>query len=152
MPVLQKYVLEPRMTGDFDKATIEKLLTALEDVLDVVVAKDTFQATLRIKLEECFGHYVSTLINSSGNNLWILMTAYKGVWSTSGTILVLARFHSVRSLQDLAAYQVARSVSENNLEKLPIPKTVKARVARLLQTVDQSEEYKRKNLFWGLPL
>eukprot|EP00092_Neocalanus_flemingeri_P104407 GFUD01133729.1.p1 GENE.GFUD01133729.1~~GFUD01133729.1.p1 ORF type:complete len:173 (-),score=38.09 GFUD01133729.1:27-545(-) len=147
MPALQQYVLEPMSTGDYDEGTIADVFEVLETVLSSVSDKANFPAVVKIKMNERFGDGVNTGVaglGTDGKNLWIRISGVRGAndvevggrWHKKKeenlgnrerfiqtlpynfVMTIMAKIRGVRSLQDLAAYQVACSPG-TNLEKLP---------------------------------
>eukprot|EP00092_Neocalanus_flemingeri_P096168 GFUD01122391.1.p1 GENE.GFUD01122391.1~~GFUD01122391.1.p1 ORF type:complete len:162 (+),score=38.78 GFUD01122391.1:49-534(+) len=159
MPSLQQYVLEPVTTGGFDEGTIADILTALEAVLSTLgdphKVPDTVVVELR-KIKECLGGEAGLTFGVAGKNFLFYISRVMGpegacsrFWSVNSkddvkkgnlrdwnleflpntVMIVMAKIQGVRSLQDLAAYQVACSHG-TNLERLPIPKKIKEVVSK----------------------
>eukprot|EP00092_Neocalanus_flemingeri_P051392 GFUD01059757.1.p1 GENE.GFUD01059757.1~~GFUD01059757.1.p1 ORF type:complete len:162 (-),score=36.06 GFUD01059757.1:20-505(-) len=159
MPSLQQYVLEPVTTGGYDEGTIADILTALEAVLsslgDPHKVPDTVAVELR-KIKERLGGEAGLTFGVAGKNFLFYISRVRGpegtcsrFWSVNSkddvekgnlgdwnleflpntVMIVMAKIQGVRSLQDLAAYQVACSHG-TNLERLLIPKKIKEVVSK----------------------
>ena len=136
MPV----VLEPVSTGGFDDQTTTRVFEVLRSVLESDYDIERLKYEVDLKIREHFGSVAKdsyTLVAGHGQrkNLFFMIRGMKGGsevprcitnYHTLGSILIMAKFQSVRSLQYLAAYQVSCCVpNRNNLEELPIPPLIR---------------------------
>eukprot|EP00092_Neocalanus_flemingeri_P091877 GFUD01116566.1.p1 GENE.GFUD01116566.1~~GFUD01116566.1.p1 ORF type:complete len:137 (+),score=34.12 GFUD01116566.1:54-464(+) len=132
MQRVQKYVLEPVKTGGLDDQTVAEVLEVLQTGLDSVYELDKFSAILNRMLAEKFGDYVYTGVAGMGKNIFILGEIKRY------DLMIKAKFQGVRSLQDLAAHQVACSIRNSpvSLEQLPIPSLTKKVVGKVVETAN----------------
>eukprot|EP00092_Neocalanus_flemingeri_P040530 GFUD01044136.1.p1 GENE.GFUD01044136.1~~GFUD01044136.1.p1 ORF type:complete len:166 (-),score=33.36 GFUD01044136.1:133-630(-) len=164
MQPLQQYVLEPVKTGDLDDKTIAKVFEVLETILGSVYDLERFKVVVERKL---MGPSVVFWVAEMGKNFFIKISGVRRggqTWHCLGSIarsmrvrlwksvksghsrntqynddlLIKAKFRGTRSLQDLAAHQVACSIRNNlvSLERLPIPKLTKKVVAKFVKTAN----------------
>eukprot|EP00092_Neocalanus_flemingeri_P040529 GFUD01044135.1.p1 GENE.GFUD01044135.1~~GFUD01044135.1.p1 ORF type:complete len:166 (-),score=43.14 GFUD01044135.1:133-630(-) len=161
---LQQYVLEPVKTGDLDDETIAEVFKVLETILGSVYDLERFKVVVERKLIEKFGASVVSWVAEMGKNFFIKISGVRGAnmalmfgyyckikagetleeceeWALSqynDDLLIKAKFRGTRSLQDLAAHQVACSIRNNlvSLERLPIPKLTKKVVAKFVETAN----------------
>ena len=160
--ILQQYVLEANSTGDYDDYTVAEILKVLNTVLESVYDLETFPFAVKKKLVEIFGERVDTGVASIGKNLFIKIRGVTGanmvqvdgyrykekegvkvedlgmfeklsLRNYNENLLVMAKFQSVRSLQDIAAYQVACSL-RNSQEQIHIPYLVRKGVNKFMIT------------------
>eukprot|EP00092_Neocalanus_flemingeri_P095825 GFUD01121933.1.p1 GENE.GFUD01121933.1~~GFUD01121933.1.p1 ORF type:complete len:167 (-),score=40.44 GFUD01121933.1:107-607(-) len=135
---LQQYVLERVKTGDLDNKTLddEEVFKVLETTIESVYYMERFPAAVKRKIFEKFGDTVAIGLAEIGKNIFIRI---EGIHCTLGyKLLVVAKFQGIRSLQDLAAHQVACTIRNNlvSLEQLPIPKSTKKVVAKFVETAN----------------
>ena len=137
MSALQQYVLDPVSTGNLDDHTIDVVMKIIRTCLESSYDLEGFKVEFNNKLTEGSldwdGVGVLEGVAGIGRNLFLKINWFRSVGNYN--ILVWAKFHSVRSLQDLAAYQVACSIkSRTNLEQLPVPPLVKRIVGKFMET------------------
>eukprot|EP00092_Neocalanus_flemingeri_P023543 GFUD01025531.1.p1 GENE.GFUD01025531.1~~GFUD01025531.1.p1 ORF type:complete len:137 (-),score=36.48 GFUD01025531.1:96-506(-) len=135
MQALQQYVLDPVKTGDLDDVTLAEVFKVLETTLESVYDLERFPVAVKRKIIEKFGDTVATGVAEIGKNIFIRI---RGVQRYNVDILIVAKFQGIRSLQDLAAHQVACTIRNNlvSLEQLPIPKSTKRVVAKFIETAN----------------
>ena len=142
MPVLHKYLLEPVSKGGFRDKIIDGVLEILKSVLESTCDYETFMDAVNSKLRDRFGSAADgsyTLVTGLRKNLFLMIRGMERKDQFGGRIIgsikVKAKFQGVRSLQDLAAYQVSCCVpSRNNLEELPIPPLVERVVVKFIDS------------------
>eukprot|EP00092_Neocalanus_flemingeri_P108686 GFUD01139592.1.p1 GENE.GFUD01139592.1~~GFUD01139592.1.p1 ORF type:complete len:162 (-),score=33.32 GFUD01139592.1:150-635(-) len=133
---LQQYVLERVKTGDLDSnKTLDEVFKVLETTIESVYYMERFPAVVKRKIFEKFGDTVAIGLAEIGKNIFIRI---RGVQRYNVDILIVAKFQGIRSLQDLAAHQVACTIRNNlvSLEQLPIPKSTKRVVAKFIETAN----------------
>eukprot|EP00092_Neocalanus_flemingeri_P091874 GFUD01116563.1.p1 GENE.GFUD01116563.1~~GFUD01116563.1.p1 ORF type:complete len:188 (+),score=40.58 GFUD01116563.1:29-565(+) len=147
MQKVQKYLLESVKTGGLDEKTISEVLEALQTVLDSVYELERFSAVVDQMLADRFGDEVSTRVTVLRRNIFIFL---RGVRTSRGrqesprtAIMIKAKYQGVRSLQDLAAHQVACSIRNSpvSLEQLPIPSLTKKVVGKFVVTANMITQH-----------
>eukprot|EP00092_Neocalanus_flemingeri_P039753 GFUD01043292.1.p1 GENE.GFUD01043292.1~~GFUD01043292.1.p1 ORF type:complete len:165 (+),score=45.51 GFUD01043292.1:49-543(+) len=159
MPPLQQYVLEPDTTGDYDEKTVAEICKVIETALSSLGDAERFGELLKRKMNERFDgvrtrvdgngkicDFIISIRGVRGANMvevggsWRKMTdgmkkenlnddEKQKLLPYNDWFVGFAGIQGVRSLQDLAAYQVAESYG-TNLEMLPIPKLLKKVVSK----------------------
>eukprot|EP00092_Neocalanus_flemingeri_P054713 GFUD01064473.1.p1 GENE.GFUD01064473.1~~GFUD01064473.1.p1 ORF type:complete len:175 (-),score=43.52 GFUD01064473.1:91-615(-) len=174
MQTVQKYVLEPVKTGGLDDQTVAEVLEVLQAVFDSVYEVDKFSAVVNIMLAEKFGDYVYTGVAGMGKNIFIVISDVvmprevmpreavmpRGARALIGLgdwydeikkydLMVKANFQGVRSLQDLAAHQMACSIRNSpvSLEQLPIPSLTKKVVGKFVETANMITCFTYENTY-----
>eukprot|EP00092_Neocalanus_flemingeri_P054712 GFUD01064472.1.p1 GENE.GFUD01064472.1~~GFUD01064472.1.p1 ORF type:complete len:157 (-),score=36.59 GFUD01064472.1:61-531(-) len=151
MQTVQKYLLECVKTGGLDEKTISEVLEVLQTVLDSVYEVERFSAVVDQMLADRFGDEVITRVRvdvMSQRNIWIVIG---GVRLTTGLMTVTsirAKYQGVRSLQDLAAHQVACSIRNSpvSLEQLHIPSLTKKVVGKFVETANMITRFTYENI------
>eukprot|EP00092_Neocalanus_flemingeri_P029125 GFUD01031613.1.p1 GENE.GFUD01031613.1~~GFUD01031613.1.p1 ORF type:complete len:181 (+),score=56.78 GFUD01031613.1:54-596(+) len=151
MQTVHQYVLEPVKTGNLEETAIAQLLEVIQTVLGSVNDLERFSVVVERMLAERFSDYnIGTRVAGMRKNIFI-MIRFRGVKvkvedlvagvisplpQYNDNLLIKAKFQGVRSLQDLAAHQVACSIRNNMtcLEHLPIPNLTKKVVAKFVET------------------
>ena len=134
MSVLQHYVLAHFSTANFDDHTVDEVIEILRDCLESSYDFEGFSVRANRKLKECSGDGVVEVVGVAeiGRTLFFMIEWSREV-AGRHKMMVRAKFHSVRSLQDIAAYRVASCVkSRTNIEQLPVPVLVKRVVGKFL--------------------
>eukprot|EP00092_Neocalanus_flemingeri_P023545 GFUD01025533.1.p1 GENE.GFUD01025533.1~~GFUD01025533.1.p1 ORF type:complete len:124 (-),score=17.37 GFUD01025533.1:145-516(-) len=122
MVTVHRYVLETASTNMATVSNMAKVLEILETALDSVYDLKRLPDVLRRML---------------GGRVGISLTTRKTIYIVSiGRFVIKAKFQGIRSLQDLAAIQVARSIRNNlvSLEQLPITNVTKKVVTKFIET------------------
>ena len=130
---LQQYVLEPVITGNLDDHTVDLVIKTVKTCLESSYDLHGFSVAVNRKLKES-SIYEWLGVARLGRNIFMKMEGFKR--PGRNIIMIFVKFHSfrVRSLQDLAAYQVACSVkSKINLEQLPVPPLIKRIVGKFIE-------------------
>eukprot|EP00092_Neocalanus_flemingeri_P051873 GFUD01060457.1.p1 GENE.GFUD01060457.1~~GFUD01060457.1.p1 ORF type:complete len:163 (-),score=43.98 GFUD01060457.1:8-496(-) len=153
MQTVHQYVLEPVKTGDLDDETVAKMLEAIQTGLGSVYDLERFSVVVERMLAERFSDYnIGTRVAGMRKNIFI-MIRFRGVKvkveeliagvisplpQYNDNLLIKAKFQGVRSLQDLAAHQVACSIRNNlvSLEQLLIPRLAKKVVTKFVETAN----------------
>eukprot|EP00092_Neocalanus_flemingeri_P040525 GFUD01044131.1.p1 GENE.GFUD01044131.1~~GFUD01044131.1.p1 ORF type:complete len:157 (+),score=41.66 GFUD01044131.1:54-524(+) len=152
MQTVHQYVLEPVKTGDLDDETVAKMLEAIQTGLGSVYDLERFSVVVEKMIVERFGDYdVGTRVAGMRKNIFIMIRIRGVKWKVKNLedakrplpqynddLLIKAKYQSVRSLQDLAAHQVACSIRNNlvSLEQLPIPSLTKKVVTKFVETAN----------------
>eukprot|EP00092_Neocalanus_flemingeri_P091873 GFUD01116562.1.p1 GENE.GFUD01116562.1~~GFUD01116562.1.p1 ORF type:complete len:152 (+),score=36.97 GFUD01116562.1:54-509(+) len=145
MQTVRKYVLESVKTGGLDEKTISEVL---QTVLDSVYELDRFSAVVDQIVADRFGEEVTTRVTGMRKNIFIFIRALRPRWARQDNkywykykgyyLQIKAKYQGVRSLQDLAAHQVACSIRNSpvSLEQLPIPSLTKEVVGKFVETAN----------------
>eukprot|EP00092_Neocalanus_flemingeri_P096111 GFUD01122324.1.p1 GENE.GFUD01122324.1~~GFUD01122324.1.p1 ORF type:complete len:151 (+),score=43.27 GFUD01122324.1:51-503(+) len=145
MQTVQKYVLESVKTGGLNEKTISEVLEVLQTVLDSVYELERFLAVVDQMLADRFGDEVRTRVAVTVIRPRIIFIFIRGVRPRRGrqdspmtVTRIKAKYQGVRSLQDLAAHQVACSIRNSpvSLEQLPIPSLTKKVVGKFVETAN----------------
>eukprot|EP00092_Neocalanus_flemingeri_P096110 GFUD01122323.1.p1 GENE.GFUD01122323.1~~GFUD01122323.1.p1 ORF type:complete len:148 (+),score=44.64 GFUD01122323.1:51-494(+) len=142
MQTVQKYLLESVKTGGLDEKTISEVLEVLQTVLDSVYERERFSAVVDQMLADRFGDEVRTRVAVMRRNILIFIRGVRlrrGRQDSPMTVTrIKAKYQGVRSLQDLAAHQVACSIRNSpvSLEQLPIPSLTKKVVGKFVETAN----------------
>eukprot|EP00092_Neocalanus_flemingeri_P051872 GFUD01060455.1.p1 GENE.GFUD01060455.1~~GFUD01060455.1.p1 ORF type:complete len:155 (-),score=32.83 GFUD01060455.1:91-555(-) len=151
MQTVQKYVLESVKTwnenayltkiGGLDEQTISEVLEVLQTALGSVYELERFSAVVDQMFADRFGDEVRTRVAvMSQRNILILLVR--------PTVKITAKYQGVRSLQDLAAHQVACSIRNSpvSLEQLPIPRLTKKVVGKFVETANMITRLTYENI------
>eukprot|EP00092_Neocalanus_flemingeri_P091875 GFUD01116564.1.p1 GENE.GFUD01116564.1~~GFUD01116564.1.p1 ORF type:complete len:146 (+),score=37.92 GFUD01116564.1:54-491(+) len=139
MQKVQKYVLEFVTIGGLDETTLSEVLKVLQTALDSVYELERLSAVVDQMLADRFGATaVVVMVVGMRRSIFICIRGVRCGMRWDEYQNIIAKFQGVRSLQDLAAHQVACSIRNSpvSLEQLPIPRLTKKVVGKFVETAN----------------